>query len=134
MAARLCEREHSILRATQGPAGGGHRNVLRMVARVGPDTLLLGLAPHGDLLTLLQHHANVGVPGPQAAAIVEGVLHGLEYLHSTVGIMHGDLKPENTLLADGDGGGGRPWRPVLADFDAAIELGTRLDPVRGTAE
>ena len=142
MAARLCAREHQMLTATQGPgvpdgpggAGLGHPNVLRLVARVAPDTLLLGLAPHGDLLTLLQGHANTGVPGPQAAAIVRGVLAGLEYLHSTVGLMHGDIKPENTLLAEGAGEGGRPWRPVLADFDAAVELGTRLDPVRGTAE
>ena len=40
------------------------------------------------------------------------------------GVIHGDMKPENLLIA-GDG------RTRLGDLDAAVDLGSRALPQRG---
>lgn len=61
----------------------------------------------------LDEHASVNGPLPveEAVSLVLGVLEGLEALHG-VGIVHGDMKPENVLL---DGG-----EPVIVDLGSAV--------------
>jgi serine/threonine protein kinase len=55
-----------------------------------------------------------GVPVPDAGHILTGVASGLAHMHSH-GLVHGDLKPANTLLA----ADGAVW---LADFGLTVEL------------
>jgi len=56
--------------------------------------------------------------------MARGIAAGLAYLHAEHRLMHGDIKPENVLL-DGN-------KPLLCDFDAALPIGTLMDPIRGT--
>ncbi|WP_419998955.1 protein kinase domain-containing protein [Streptomyces boninensis] len=63
-----------------------------------------------DLLT----NAAPGTPMPNAADLLTGISAGLAHVH-TRGWVHGDLKPANILLANGN----RVW---LADFGLSAEL------------
>lgn len=124
---RLCEREYHMLKIVQGHDGVGHPNILRLIGLNGPNAIVLQLAEYGDLLDIMQQYANRGVPGPAAEKTIRGIFSGLEFLHEACGVMHGDLKPENIMMLS-------PSTPLLADFDATIELGKVLPFVRGTEE
>ena len=65
----------------------------------------------------------IETPGSQADAlgIISGCCVALEYAHS-LGILHGDLKPTNAIVAD-DG------RVKLIDFGSAASFASRVEPV-----
>ncbi|GJM99481.1 hypothetical protein PR202_ga16580 [Eleusine coracana subsp. coracana] len=53
----------------------------------------------GDsLLRLIRYNRNKGIGLNRVKEICRSVLVGLDYLHSELGIIHTDLKPENVLL------------------------------------
>ncbi len=87
-----------------------HRNVVQVldsgVAEGSTSYLVTELMPDGDL-------SGVSVPLPprQAADLISQIASGVQALHNA-GIVHGDLKPANILLAE-DG------TPKIADFDLA---------------
>lgn len=86
--------------------------------------LVLEYADGGTLADLL---AEAGTPTfAEAVAYLEGILEGLAYMHQR-GIVHGDLKPANVLLAHEPALGispagpldARHLKPKLADFGLA---------------
>jgi len=105
--------------------------------------LVLELCSGGDMLQLMQSRrgrhtlgasaVRVAAPGlshgpaagtlaePEAAAVVAAVAAALSGCHS-VGLAHGDIKPENVLLAAGGPVTAASVR--LADFSAALPLGS----------
>lgn len=60
------------------------------------------------------------VPLPGRLALISQVCEVLLYCHGR-GLIHGDLKPANVLVVDGDRGGGRPQVKVI-DFGIARAL------------
>lgn len=57
------------------------------------------------------------------------LISGLIWLHSTAGILHGDIKPHNLLLrpiAEADTASEHvfPYEPLFADFSSAVDLPT----------
>ena len=65
----------------------------------------------------------------QAAAMFREILHGLNYLHNTVGVAHRDLKPENLMFKsksnDSD--------IVLIDFGMSLKISKPVREKVGTA-
>ncbi|MER7609922.1 protein kinase [Nocardioides sp. NPDC127503] len=80
----------------------------------GAPYLVSQFADGGDLGSLLK--ARGRLPGPLAADICAQIADGLAAIHSPeVGVVHGDVKPSNILLRDGN----TPPYAYLADFAAA---------------
>lgn len=57
--------------------------------------LVMEYSDGGELFDYIVKHKRV--PEPQAAAFMQDICNGLEYLHS-VNVIHRDLKPENLLM------------------------------------
>lgn len=68
-----------------------------------------------------------GMPAVEGASALTGVARGLRYLHEVHMLVHCDIKAENVLL-DSQG------VAKIADFDAAVPVGTGLLQPRGTVE
>lgn len=66
-----------------------------------------------DLLTFLQHQPTKALPPPAALGIFAQVTSAVRHLHIQ-GISHGDIRPENVLLALEDRN--RSQKAVLCDF------------------
>ncbi|GGR60196.1 tRNA A-37 threonylcarbamoyl transferase component Bud32 [Nocardioides luteus] len=80
----------------------------------GAPYLVSQYADGGDLGSLLE--ARGKLPGPLAADICAQIADGLAAIHSPeVGVVHGDVKPSNILLRDGN----NPPYAYLSDFAAA---------------
>ncbi|MFJ9392502.1 protein kinase [Nocardioides sp. NPDC101246] len=80
----------------------------------GAPYLVSQFADGGDLGSLLK--ARGRLPGPLAADICAQIADGLAAIHSPeVGVVHGDVKPSNILLRDGNS----PPYAYLSDFAAA---------------
>ncbi|NGN95161.1 protein kinase, partial [Nocardioides sp. KC13] len=80
----------------------------------GAPYLVSQFADGGDLRSLLK--ARGRLPGPMAADICAQIADGLAAIHSPeVGVVHGDVKPSNILLRDGN----NPPYAYLSDFAAA---------------
>lgn len=80
----------------------------------GAPYLVSQFADGGDLGSLLKSRGRL--PGPLAADICAQIADGLAAIHSPeVGVVHGDVKPSNILLRDGN----TPPYAYLADFAAA---------------
>lgn len=69
------------------------------------------------------------VQGPDSwRDLARKLIGGLEWLHKTAGIIHGDIKPHNMLLRpipdEGSeaGAGAFPYEPLFADFSSALDL------------
>ncbi|KAJ6114633.1 hypothetical protein N7486_000411 [Penicillium sp. IBT 16267x] len=70
------------------------------------------------------------VQGPDSwRDLARKLISGLEWLHKTAGIIHGDIKPHNMLLrpvpTDEPGSsdpGAFPYEPLFADFSSALDL------------
>ena len=71
--------------------------------------IITELCEGGDLSKLISNHK--GLPESQAAALMNQILEGYNYMQSR-GIIHRDLKPANVFLKDGE--------PKIADFGFAI--------------
>jgi len=96
----------------------GHANVLPIIdADVydGQVVFVSEYAPDGSLATWLRRHGGKAPSFGAAARMVEGILAGLEHLHSR-NIIHRDLKPDNILL--------QGETPRLADFGIARVIKT----------
>jgi serine/threonine protein kinase len=96
----------------------GHPNVLPIIdADVydGQVVIVSEYAPDGSLSAWARRHGGKAPSAESAAAMIEGVLAGLEHLHSK-NIIHRDLKPDNILL--------QGETPRLADFGIARVLKT----------
>lgn len=114
-------RELEVARRVTHPNLVSIHDVLRV-----PDGALLVMefADQGSLRDTLE--ARGALDAREAARILRGILEGLDALHRA-GIVHGDLKPENVLLADGG-------RVLLSDFGAASTLDPRQTLVGGRAQ
>lgn len=106
-----------FLREARVMAAVRHRSVVG-VLDVGEDD-------HGPYLVMellpgrpLSDHFAGTPPILDVVAVVSGVLSGVSAIHD-VGLVHGDLKPENVLLVPTDDGG---WLPVIVDFGIARVL------------
>ena len=82
-------------------------------------------APLGDLLSNVK--PNVGLASDQGAAMMHGLCTGLAYLHNVHHLAHLDLKCENILVSPS-------FSAKIADFDAAMRIGSTMRQVRGTAD
>ena len=86
----------------------GHPNVLPIIDADDYDgqiAIVSEYAPDGSLADLLKRQGRI--PCEKAVELIDGVLAGLEFLHSRR-IIHRDLKPDNILLQGAT--------PRLADF------------------
>lgn len=96
----------------------GHTNVLPIIdADVydGQVVFVSEYAPGGSLAEWLERHGGKSPSFDAATRMVEGILAGLEHLHSR-NIIHRDLKPANILL--------QGETPRLADFGIARVIKT----------
>lgn len=96
----------------------GHPNILPIIdADVydGQVIFVSEYAPDGSLAEWLEGHGGKAPSAGDAARMVEGILAGLEHLHSR-NIVHRDLKPANILL--------QGETPRLADFGIARVIKT----------
>src|SRR5687767_1141549 len=96
----------------------GHPNVLPIIEAEEYDghiVIVSEYAPDGSLFDWLKRHGGKAHSIDAAVKMTDGILAGLEHLHSKP-IFHRDLKPENILL-QGD-------TPRLADFGLARVLTT----------
>ena len=77
-----------------------------------------GAASDGD--------SGTGLPERCAARLARQILAGLDHLHRVCNLAHGDVKPENVLVRNGD-------HVVLADFGCAVPLDRLVCHHLGTA-
>jgi len=107
-----------LLREARAQAGLSHPNVVDVedvLEVAGQPALLMALVEGPSLAGLLSAGL---LPLPEALALFEGVLAGVEAAHGS-GVVHRDLKPANVLLDPRAGGG---WTPRVADFGLARQL------------
>jgi serine/threonine protein kinase len=102
--------------ATLWEQASGHPNVLPIIDADeydGQIVIVSEYAPDGSLADLLKLQGRLSVE--KAVEMIDGILAGLEYLHSR-NIVHRDLKPDNVLL--------QGETPRLADFGISRVLRT----------
>eukprot|EP01062_Namystynia_karyoxenos_P038130 TRINITY_DN276_c0_g2_i1.p1 TRINITY_DN276_c0_g2~~TRINITY_DN276_c0_g2_i1.p1 ORF type:complete len:1283 (+),score=354.61 TRINITY_DN276_c0_g2_i1:119-3850(+) len=108
------ERERAVLREVELMAQLDHDNILRYFYAERSDeelNIFMEFATDGSLKNRIPPG---GMPDPEAAAYLCGVLKGLAYLHAK-GIVHRDIKPDNVLISRGV--------PKLCDFGTAARRG-----------
>lgn len=123
VALKMPNDEDVDLEAVRREAGvwklaAGHVNVLPIIdADVydGQVVFVSEYAPDGSLADWLEGHGGKAPSPGDAGRMVEGILAGLEHLHSR-NIIHRDLKPANILL--------QGETPRLADFGIARVIKT----------
>lgn len=123
VALKMPNDEDVDLEAVKREAGvwklaAGHANVLPIIdADVydGQVVFVSEYAPDGSLAKWLKRHNGKAPSFDAAARMVEGILAGLQHLHSR-NIIHRDLKPDNILL--------QGETPRLADFGIARVIKT----------
>ena len=102
-----------------------HPNVVRLLDCVtdGRKSLLIYERAHCSLSCWIRREFPMGRTIPATgfvAMVMRDISAGLVYLHSE-GIWHGDLKPNNILVASCQGGGGR--RFLIGDVGSSVEVG-----------
>eukprot|EP00397_Hematodinium_sp_SG-2012_P019549 GEMP01020090.1.p1 GENE.GEMP01020090.1~~GEMP01020090.1.p1 ORF type:complete len:362 (+),score=62.31 GEMP01020090.1:177-1262(+) len=98
-----------------------HPNILRLFGWFYDNAaayVLLEIAIHGDLMTLLQTNGNM-LNEPRTAKYMKQMIDAVAHCHSK-NVVHRDIKPENIMVA----GDARPGRETLklGDFGWAIHL------------
>ncbi|WP_217157544.1 serine/threonine-protein kinase [[Mycobacterium] fortunisiensis] len=78
-----------------------------------------------DLAGLVDQRYPEGLPREQVVGIVTAIAGALDYAHKH-GVVHGDVKPANVILADVEGDAGP--RAVLVDLGTARPLGDSSRP------
>lgn len=104
--------------ATLWEQASGHPNVLPIIDADeydGQIVIVSEYAPDGSLADLLKKQGCLSVE--KAVEMIDGILAGLEFLHSRK-IIHRDLKPDNVLL--------QGETPRLADFGISRVLRTTM--------
>lgn len=104
--------------ATLWEQASGHPNVLPIIDADeydGQIVIVSEYAPDGSLADLLKKQGRLSVE--KAVEMIDGVLAGLEFLHSRK-IIHRDLKPDNVLV--------QGETPRLADFGISRVLRTTM--------
>lgn len=104
--------------ATLWEQASGHPNVLPIIDADefdGQIAIVSEYAPDGSLADLLKKQGRLSVE--KAVEMIDGILAGLEFLHSRK-IIHRDLKPDNVLL--------QGETPRLADFGISRVLRTTM--------
>jgi formylglycine-generating enzyme required for sulfatase activity len=106
----------------------GHPNVLPIIeANIYDEHVVIvsEYAPDGSLKQWLDRNGGTAPSIEEAVRMAEGILSGLEHLHSR-GIVHRDLKPDNILLQRNT--------PRLADFGLSrvLKAGSMSTIVAGT--
>lgn len=104
--------------ATLWEQASGHANVLPIIDADefdGQIAIVSEYAPDGSLADLLKKQGRLSVE--KAVEMIDGILAGLEFLHSRK-IIHRDLKPDNVLL--------QGETPRLADFGISRVLRTTM--------
>ncbi|MGI8732800.1 MAG: serine/threonine protein kinase [Pyrinomonadaceae bacterium] len=94
----------------------GHPNILPIIdADIYDDQVVIvsEYAPEGSLTGWMSRHGGKAPSVESAVSMIDGVLAGLQHLHSK-NIIHRDLKPDNILL--------QGETPRLADFGIASIL------------
>eukprot|EP00040_Diaphanoeca_grandis_P038876 m.257601 g.257601 ORF g.257601 m.257601 type:complete len:336 (+) comp35464_c0_seq1:346-1353(+) len=117
----LAKREFGIIKDLQ------HTNIihaLQFVASANVTFMGQELAA-GDLFSRLATRTKFTAEA--GLRVLDGILSGLNYMHSTANLVHMDLKSENVLLDAAD-------VPKLADMDAAMPLYSETETVRGTRD
>ena len=88
-----------LLSEVKSLAKVSHRNVVRLIGIcINPPMLVMALAPGGSLRSLLDKHAENGIPSKRGIAIIHGICEGMAALHAA-NILHLDLKPPNILMS-----------------------------------
>uniref|UniRef100_T1IJZ1 non-specific serine/threonine protein kinase n=1 Tax=Strigamia maritima TaxID=126957 RepID=T1IJZ1_STRMM len=85
-----------------------------------------------DLLKLLNRSGNPGIPLNTVKSIMRQVLEALDYLHTTCGIIHTDIKLENICIVENPSCSGRKNDPLIAtiaDFGSACLVDLHFCPV-----
>ena len=138
--------EVKLLRCVEeAPEGEGKSAVLRLLGEFevegagGDRHLCLALELLGaNLLQCLR--ATTAPPAlATVAGLVEQVLAGLDFLHTSADIIHTDIKPENLLLAGSGpvnlaGAGARALVVKVADLGSACWSHTKFSEVIGTRQ
>jgi serine/threonine-protein kinase len=102
---RRFKREYRIL------AELDHPNIIRLLdadEAEGFHFYTMEYLEHPTLRAVIRGQQRQPMPVPRAAAILENLLRGLEYIHARQ-VVHRDVKPANCYIAPGD-------RTILADF------------------
>ena len=88
----------------------------------------------GDLLSNV--NPNYGMSADDGLSVMHGLCAGLAYIHDEHQLAHLDLKCENVLVEKKMAGQSlRPrYTAKIADFDAAVRIGSSMHQVRGTSD
>ncbi|CAG7938020.1 unnamed protein product [Penicillium salamii] len=62
--------------------------------------------------------------------LAKKLITGLNWLHDTAGVVHGDIKPQNILLRESHGP--FPFEPLFIDFSATVEITSDDEPLDTT--
>ncbi len=103
-----------------------HVNLVQVLASGhvnGVPAMVMALAPWGDLFTAVSEAQSCT---PVTMEMLDGMLAGLEFLHSKLCVVHGDIKAENVLL-------GPDMRPMWCDI-GHVRLGQSLEYAAATPE
>jgi len=73
----------------------------------------------------IDNHEESRISVYEAIRLVRGLTHGVRFLHEELGLVHGDIKPENIVLS------GKPWRLQLIDFGTCWRMSHLRDRVEG---
>ncbi len=110
-----------FLEEARAAARFAHPNVIQLFDygdAGGAPFIVEEYAPGGSVADLLRRQG--ALEPARALAIMSGVLAGLAHVHDH-GLVHGDVKPANVLLGEGD-------VPKLADFGVARAEAAAIDP------
>ena len=105
-------RELSVLKAL---ASSPHQNL---------PTLILPPSPSPPSFIILPYYTPL--TSRPTASLLLPIISAVSHLHSKLGYAHCDVKPDNVMVAGGEGG-----KPVLCDFSHSLPMVTRSEKVRG---
>ena len=129
-------QRHSNISRLLGVAWINDRRIDETGRDVGMEwpAIVIEHAPHGNLLDLMGslHFSHAKASLRVKLNLCIDVLAGIAAIHSC-GIVHSDIKSENTLVFDADTGQADNWRVRLADFGNAI-TDLRNSPTDGLVE